>query len=77
MSVKSAVETLVASYGDLDREVASYGNLDPKEILAVFKMAKPGTAEYLVLSKLASKFPVETGAKSVKDVVTPKSVIND
>jgi hypothetical protein len=77
MSVKSAVETLVASYGDLDREVASYGSLNPSDILAAFQKAKPDTAEYVVLLKLASKFPVETGAKNVKDVVTPKSVIND
>ena len=77
MSVKLAVETLVASYGDLDREVASYGSLNPADILAAFQKAKPDTAEYVVLGKLASKFPVESGTKTVKDVVTPKSVIND
>jgi hypothetical protein len=77
MNVKTAVETLAASYGDLDREVASYGNLDPKDILTAFQKATPDTAEYVVLGKLASKFPVESGTKTVKDVVTPKSVIND
>lgn len=77
MNVKTAVETLTASYGDIDREVASYGNLDPKDILAAFQKAKPDTAEYVVLGKLATKFPVETGTKTVKDVVTPKSVINE
>jgi hypothetical protein len=77
MNVKTAVETLVASYGDIDREVASYGNLNPSDILTAFQKAKPDTAEYVVLAKLASKFPVETGTKTVKDVVAPKSVIND
>lgn len=77
MNVKTAVETLAASYGDIDREVASYGNLDPKDILAAFQKATPDTAEYVVLGKLASKFPVASGTKTVKDVVTPKSVIND
>ena len=78
MNVKTAVETLVASYGDLDREIASYGNLDPKDILAAFQKATPDTAEYVVLGKLASKFPVVASAtKTVKDVVTPKSVINE
>lgn len=77
MNVKTAVETLAASYGDLDREVASYGSLNPVDILAAFQKAKPDTAEYVVLGKLASKFPVESGTKTIKDVVTPKSVIND
>lgn len=77
MNVKTAVQILVASYGDLDREVASYNNLDPKDILTAFQKATPDTAEYVVLGKLASRFPVKSGTKTVKDVVAPKSVIND
>lgn len=73
-----AVDTLVASYGDIDREAATYGSLNPSDIQSAFKDATPDTAEYVVLAILASKFPVVKNAtRVVQDVVTPASVIND
>lgn len=73
-----AVDTLVASYGDIDREASTYVNLNPSDIQAAFQKAQPDTAEYVVLAILAAKFPVtNVTTKVVKDVVTPASVIND
>lgn len=73
-----AVDTLIASYGNIDREAATYGNLNPSDIQAAFQSATPDTAEYVVLAILASKFPVVKGAtKVVQDVVKPTSVINE
>lgn len=76
--LKAVVDTLKASYGDIDREAATYSNLNPADIDAEFKKASPDTAEFVVLALLASKFPVGKGAtKVVQDVVKPTSVIND
>ena len=73
-----AVDTLVASYGDIDREAATYQNLNPSDIQAEFQKAKPDTAEYVVLAILAAKFPViKNATKVVQDVVKPASVINE
>lgn len=77
--VQLAVNTLVASYGDIDREAATYQNLNPSEIQAAFQQSTPDTAEYVVLAILASKFPVVSSgkAKVVQDVIKPASVINE
>jgi len=76
--LKAAVDTLKASYGDIDREAATYSHLNPADIDAEFQKAKIDTAEFVVLAILASKFPVgKSTTKVVHDVVTPTSVIND
>jgi hypothetical protein len=76
--LKAAVDTLKSSYGDIDREAATYGNLNPTDIDVELQKAKPDTAEFVVLSILASKFPVVKNAtKVIHDVVTPTSIIND
>lgn len=77
--IKKAVETLVASYGDVKREAASYGDLNADDIKAALAESTPDTAEYYVLTLLAAQ-NVTSGkpaTKVVNDVVKPKSVINE
>jgi hypothetical protein len=74
-----AVNTLKASYGDIDREAATYINLDPKDIANALKSTQIDTADFVVLALLSTHFPVTAANNTmvVNDVVLPTSVINE
>ena len=76
--LKAAVDTLKASYGDIDREAATYGNLNPADIQKALQVAQTDTADFVVLALLANHFPaVKQTQKIINDVVLPTSVINE
>ena len=76
--LKAAVETLKASYGDIDREAATYGNLNPLDIQKALQAAQVDTADFVVLALLANHFPAGKAKQMiVNDVVLPTSVINE
>jgi hypothetical protein len=76
--LKAAVETLKASYGDIDREAATYGNLNPLDIQKALQAAQVDTADFVVLALLANHFPAgKVKQMVVNDVVLPTSVINE
>ena len=85
--IKSAVEKLIASYGDVKREAKSM-QLDPMAVRDAFLQSTPGTVEHYVLALLHDSNPVGkitptvVGSKKsktilVNDVVLPDSVINE
>ena len=78
-NLQVAVNTLKASYGDIDREAATYINLDPTDIASALKSTQIDTADFVVLALLSTHFPVVAtkNTKVVNDVVSPASVINE
>jgi hypothetical protein len=84
--IKTAVDRLKASYGDVKREVLSY-SFDSADVLEAFLKSEVGTVEHYILGLLRDNHPSPTitatvikgksTAKVVRDVVSPKSVINE
>lgn len=84
--IQAAVDKLKASYGDVKREALSY-SFEAADVLDAFLKSKIGSVEHYILGLLRDNHPSPTitatvikgksTAKIVKDVVEPKSVINE
>ena len=84
--IQAAVDRLKASYGDVKREALSY-SFDANDVLDAFLKAESGTVEQYILGLLRDNHPSPTitatiiknkpTVKIVRDVVEPKSVINE